>query len=140
MPHAELENVHHEVWVRVWTNLREKPFTGHFRGWIFQIARNLAIDLRRRRRPESLGETEHATDSRQSSPLERLLDTERRDRLSTCMDRLNPEQAAVVRGKLGGEDYEELCRRLGLGSAQAHKLFFNAKKLLESCLEGRADR
>jgi RNA polymerase sigma factor (sigma-70 family) len=136
LPTAELEDVHHEVWVRVWTQLNARPFEGHFRGWLFQVARNLATDLLRKRRPEALGETD--PEAGRATPLDAMMDAERRERLAHCLQGLNAEQSAIVRGKLSGENYDELCNRLGLEPAQAHKLFFNAKQKLEACM-GRAD-
>jgi RNA polymerase sigma-70 factor (ECF subfamily) len=140
VPDSDLEDAHHDVWTRVWAQLSKGAFEGHFRGWLFQIARNLAIDFRRKRRPEPLRETESHPHPAGASPLDELIDTERRARLEKCLERLTPEQALLVRGKLGGERYDEICARLSIAAAQAHKLFFNAKQKLEICLEGRDGR
>src|SRR4051812_30168715 len=57
VPQADLEDLHQDVWARIWVALNDRPFTGHFRGWLFQIARNLAIDLSRRRHAGALPPT-----------------------------------------------------------------------------------
>ncbi|MCE9533124.1 MAG: sigma-70 family RNA polymerase sigma factor [Planctomycetes bacterium] len=136
VPQAELEDIHHDVWIRVWKQSESKPFEGHFRGWLFQIARNLAIDHRRKKRAGMLGEIEPESGQ---SPVRLALESERRVRLEKCLDHLPGDQGTVVRGKLGGEDYEQICLRIGIKTPQAHKLFFQAKDRLENCMKEWAD-
>src|SRR4051812_47544811 len=73
VPRRLCEDVHHDVWLRVVAALAEKPFQGHFRGWLFQVARNLAID-RFRKAPEPAAlPAEDLSPDQQPSPLESLL-------------------------------------------------------------------
>jgi RNA polymerase sigma-70 factor (ECF subfamily) len=138
VPRADLEDVHHEVWMRVWKHLPAHFDGSHFRGWLYRIARNYLVDRARRRRPE--GELEEdRPDPRSSTPEESLLEEERRRLLADCMKRLNATLAELVRGRLGGEDYGQLCARLGLAPERAHKLFHTAKTQLQDCV-GRDDR
>ena len=62
------------------------------------------------------------------------LEEERRKRLAECLKRLDSESAAIVRARLAGEGYEELCARLGLTPARGHKLFHTAKTRLQDCV------
>ena len=49
VPRADLEDAHHEVWLRVWHHLPGHFDGSHFRGWLFRIARNHGTDPARRR-------------------------------------------------------------------------------------------
>src|SRR4051812_10978376 len=48
VPTAEVEDVHHEVWLRVWKHAATKFDGRHFRGWLFRIAHNCAVERGRR--------------------------------------------------------------------------------------------
>ncbi len=51
--------------------------------------------------------------------------------LRQCLDRLSTTAAALVRARLAGDDYSEVCRHLGLKSEQAYKMFHSAKDQLK---------
>jgi hypothetical protein len=55
--------------------------------------------------------------------------------LKRCLDRLGAEASALARGRLGGEDYSELCERLGLMPERAHRLWHTVKLQLRICAE-----
>jgi RNA polymerase sigma-70 factor (ECF subfamily) len=130
----DLEDVQHEVWVRVCNHLRARGFEGHFRGWLFKIARRLVIDGARRKRPETLP-ADDSLPSGAPAPEEALRRQEELERLRHCLDRLPPQQAAVVRARLRGETYPDLSRQLGVAVERAHRLFHDAGKALAICVE-----
>lgn len=135
LPRADLEDVHHAVWVRVWEHLPGGFHGGHFRGWLFEIARNLAIDHCRRRRAEPLANEGDLRDPRRGAqPEEALLEEERRQVLAECMKKLEARAASLVQARLAGESYEELAPRLGLGAAAAYKVWHMAVKQLQTCV------
>jgi RNA polymerase sigma-70 factor (ECF subfamily) len=134
---ADLEDVEQEVWVRVCDHLRARPFQGHFRGWLFQIARNLVTDRARRKRPEALPADARLV-SAGPAPEEALDRQEEERRLRHCLDRLPPQQAAVVRARLSGETYPDLSQRLGIDVDRAYRLFHDAGKSLAICVERAA--
>jgi RNA polymerase sigma-70 factor (ECF subfamily) len=131
----DLDDLHQEVWQRVWKHLPDGFRGGHFRGWLFQIARNSLIDHARRKRPDRLDEEESLPDERLDAPGSALIEHERMDALKRCLDRLSADASALVRGRLGGESYPDLCQRLGLRPERAHKLFHLAKDQLHACVE-----
>jgi DNA-directed RNA polymerase specialized sigma24 family protein len=64
-----------------------------------------------------------------------LVEHERMEALRDCLEKLSAPAAAVVRARLAGEEYPELCQRLGMKSGQAYKLFHSAKDQLKTCVE-----
>ncbi len=131
----DLDDVHQEVWFRVWKALPSRFDGKDFRAWLFEIARNLILDRQRRRKPERLGEDAPIADLRMLPSEEYLLEKERRDILARCLDRLPPEVASVFRARLSGRDYDEICQAGAMTANRAQKLQHQAKKLLKSCVE-----
>jgi RNA polymerase sigma factor (sigma-70 family) len=132
---ADADDVHQETWARAVTALRRSPFEGTFRGWLFQVARNAAIDLARKKRPGSLSaEAADSVIGDDPPPDQLLIDADYQARLERCVGRLPEPEAAVVRGRLAGDGYEAVAARLGVATERAHKLFFLAKQALAACL------
>jgi RNA polymerase sigma factor (sigma-70 family) len=115
--------------------LTKQRFEGHFRGWLFTVARHYLIDLSRKRMPETLADGIDVTDVDQDAPPTQLVDAERWQVLRGCLEKLDRAAADLVRGRLGGEAYETLCERLGLEPARAHRLFHSAKEQVQSCVQ-----
>jgi len=132
---SQLDDVHQVVWQRVWEVLIRQPFDGHFRGWLFTLARNYLIDLSRKSAPQNLPDDLDVAEAEDDSPVTNLLDAERWRVLRACLDSLEPTLAELIRGRLGGRSYEELCGSLGLEQPRAHRLFHTAKQQVERCVE-----
>jgi RNA polymerase sigma factor (sigma-70 family) len=133
---AEPEELHQEVWARVWHHLPDQfRRSESFRGWIYQIARNAILDHAKKHKAETLINPADVPDGRHRSDLDRLLDQEQMAVFWQCLEKLSPAAASVVCARLAGEDYPELCRRLKLKSDQAYKVFHDAKKQLTTCVE-----
>ncbi len=128
---AAAEDVLQDTFMTVWTRaarfpaLRTSPLA-----WLTAIARNRAIDLLRRRRPETpLAWTdaeghEHSHDAadESDSPLEQLLALQAEGRLGECMAQIEPEpRAAIALAYFEGLTHDELARRIGrpLGTVKA---------------------
>lgn len=135
---ADADDIQQKVWIRVLETLRQQSFEGHFRGWLFQIVRNTAIDAMRKKRPEPLDtEIAEATISDARDPEQGLIDEEYKLMVAKCVDQLDSTQQQIVRGRLAGESYEVICQRLQIATSRAHRQFFDAKQALTACL-GRA--
>jgi RNA polymerase sigma-70 factor (ECF subfamily) len=132
---GDLDDLNQEVWRRAWHHLPEQFRGGNFRAWLHRIARNALIDHARKRRPGSLEDEDRLADDRSGQIDARLLERERAEALRDCLSRLGGETAELVRARLGGDPYPDICRRLGLTPARAHKLFHLAKEQLQTCLE-----
>lgn len=132
---SDVDDVHQAVWERVWQYLPDRFTGGNFRAWLHRIARNYIIDRSRRRTADQLEEESRFSDPRTTRPDDALVETERMQALEGCLQKLDNLSAALVRARLGGEDYSTLCERLELASARAHKLFHQAKVQLANCVK-----
>ena len=134
-PAADREDLHQEVWRRVWQHLPQQFHGGKFRAWLHQIARNLLIDRGKKHGAGPLVDEGGVPDCRPGHGEEYLLEQERMDALRRCLEKLSAPAAAVVKARLAGDDYPDACRRLGLKPRQAHKLYHTAKEQLKTCVQ-----
>jgi len=133
---GDLDDMHQEVWLRVWRHLPGGFEGGCFRSWLYRIARNAWIDQRRRKQPEAFdGTEEDVADVRDLQPDKLLIEQERKTALEQCLEQLGSKDAEIIRSRLRGEDYSEICRRLELSPERAHRIYFDAKERLKTCLE-----
>lgn len=132
---TDLDDVHQDVWSRVWTRLPDQFQGGNFRAWLYQIARHVVIDRARKHKPDALVD-EHTLQDRNHEPVDQpLIEAERGEALRRCLEKLTTEAATLVRARLAGEDYTQVCARLGMASSRAYKVFHEAKAQLQACVE-----
>jgi len=133
---SDLDDIHQEIWSRVWSKLPEGFDGKDFRAWLFTVARNLLVDRSRKKHLESLEDhVENLVDRLGNRPDARLIDEERRAALKRCLEQLDARSRELVQRRLGGEDYPAICQRLGLTQARAYQIFHEAKSKLKNCLE-----
>jgi len=135
---SSLDDVHQEIWTRVWQSLPTGFKGGNFRAWLFQIARNHLIDLIRKKQPQGLPGEYDAPDARSANADEQLLEQERVDRLRHCLDLLDERAQKVVRARLEGMSCEDLAVELKVKTNTVHQLFHRAKDQLQDCV-GRGE-
>lgn len=132
---SDIEDMNQMIWKRVWEHLPTGFHGGNFRAWLHQIARNQIIDHSRRKPVGTLGDADTDTAVASQRPDDSLLEQERMDILSRCLERLEEELRTLVRARLSGDSYEDVCVRLNLKPERAHKLFHEAKGRLTTCVE-----
>jgi RNA polymerase sigma-70 factor, ECF subfamily len=135
---SDLEDIHQAVWERVWQRVPEGFHGGNFRAWLYQIARNYLIDMRRKKTPSTPGDEALEVAGKDAGADVWIAEQERIAILQRCLSNLNSEAASLVRARLSGESYDEICRRTGWKTERAHKLFHQAKQELQTCIQ-RAD-
>lgn len=134
---AVLDDVHQEVWAKVWQAVPTGFRGGNFRAWVHQIARNVVIDHLRKRRSEPLAEEGDPIDRRQWDKT-RSVEADRLDALARCLkklERANARVADLVRSRVAGESYHAYCGRTGMPADKAYRAFHLAKVQLQACVE-----
>jgi RNA polymerase sigma-70 factor, ECF subfamily len=132
------------------TFLRVHRGAGDFRGearwdhWLFRIAANTAVKaLRHRAAAKRAGSTvsweedaEEPPAEAAPAPLRRLLDKERKERLSQAIDGLPAQMRRCVRLRVFQDlDYEEIAEVLRISPSTVKVQMFKARKRLQVELE-----
>jgi RNA polymerase sigma-70 factor (ECF subfamily) len=99
------EDLFQDTWIRVLEKGHQYDPRWRFEAWLFSIARNLAIDLLRRRQPESLdallnpgdeGAAREWPDRESPTPLEAVVAGEQSERVAALLRRLPPDAREVL--------------------------------------------
>ena len=144
----EAEDLTVEVFHRVWRHARRYRAQGHFSAWIFRIARNLALQHLRRRRPRV--SLDHAADAEKDAPVEWLEDPEARpdrrlraERIREAVEQALAELPTEQREALllvvqDGLSYQEVSTLLGISvsalKARIHRAREKLRRKLGSLL------
>ena len=139
---ARAEDVTQEAFLSALRRLRATAAEIDFKPWIYEIARNAAIDsYRRARRSEevSMDADERLRPSDRlrlvgdPAPDSRLMAKERLDHLRGAFDELSRVQLRVlVMRELEGFSYREIGERLDLSRPAVESALFRARRRLES--------
>jgi RNA polymerase sigma factor (sigma-70 family) len=110
---------------------------GHLCGWLMRIAKNVCIDLWRKRRPE-VQETEVISLERPTPvDLEHVMEVSRAmEQVHEEMKSLSSEQRRCIEMKMDGYSYEETSERTGLpvGAVKSH--LQNGRRMLWMRVQG----
>ena len=135
---AEAEEALQEVYVKVWTKADRfavselSPMS-----WLIAVARNHSIDrLRQRRRPtEDIDEAVAIADPN-PGPEALAVMGDQRDRVFSCLEELEEDRAAAVRGAyIMGESYAELAERHSVPLNTMRTWLRRSLMKLRECLE-----
>lgn len=132
--HDDLEDAHQAIWERVWRLLPRSFAGGNLRAWVFQVARNYLVDCSRKKAPQLDNALDSLVDESQMLPDRRMVEQQRMADLQHCLDQLEDTTAQIVRGRLSGTAYTDICRDTGLQPPQAHKMFHQGKQQLQDCV------
>jgi len=146
------EDVYQEVWIKVLQGITTyDPQGGKFRGWLFRVAANAAVDRMRRRDPLSgveldapvgnEGETRIARLPSELPGPDRLGDSEALGRaLERAMGKLNEQQrTAVLLRHQQGLSYPELARAMGIPEGTAKTMVHRSVERLRRSLKEWSD-
>lgn len=136
---ADAEDLSQEVWVRAARAIHRYQERGTFQAWLFQIARNLIIDHRRRRGSRiDLVHRAEPPEGRpvQTTPYNTLAAQELSEATLAAFKRLPAEVAEVVQMRLvEGIPFKTIAQRQGVPLNTALGRMHRGLKLLRRALE-----
>lgn len=111
------EDTMQEAFVKIWNSADRYQVTGHSpMTWLITIARNSAIDRRRKRRNESdIADYSDRIASPAQSPEQAAIVASESRRIVACLDTLEEDRRAAVSGAyLEGKSYKELAEQFAV--------------------------
>lgn len=138
---AEAEDVVQDVFVRILERRRSLPSVRDMRVWLIRIAWNLAIDRRRRIRPDQLDEAFAQSLAGSSTPADEALDEARRMRLVLReLERLpRGERHVLLLSAIEELGTAEMAEVLGRSESAVRALLFRARTRLRERLRKGKD-
>lgn len=140
--HSLAEDITQEAFLRLHYALRDGLKVKHVRGWIFRVARNLAVDSQRDRQrhwqthPQEEQLDEAHSDSA-ADPERQILARERMRLVNEEVRRLPALQRECVRLKAQGMRYHEIARQLDISPSAAVDCMRAAVKRLATRLRAK---
>src|ERR1700679_265184 len=129
-----------ETFLRLHQHLGQDGDRSNLRGWIFQVARNLARNQHksaRSRRTEALDkdlERSHALRDPEDSPEDQAIRGERVRRLQRCLEMLTTQQRECLLLRASGLRYREIAEVLGVGISSVGEMVQRAAARLNEVL------
>jgi RNA polymerase sigma-70 factor, ECF subfamily len=132
---VEAEDLNQEVWLTVYRRIASLTNANGFRMWLFQVARNRALDyFRQNKKLHELQEAnEVAPEEREEEqPFDDGDDQELKIRLRVCLEKLSQRHKEVlILSFLEGMDYEEIGLITGCSLGTVKSRMHHAKMKLK---------
>lgn len=128
----ELAGICQETWIRVWTQFDARIRPDGFRSWLFQVGKNLAIELIRKKasRPAiALGKQDIASDQ-----PDHVHELGFRENLRHCVEKLSPNHRAFLDRLFNLETFDEIAAALGRDKARIFQIKHEIRQQLLDCL------
>ena len=140
--HSLAEDIAQEAFLRLHCALRDGLKVKHVRGWVFRVARNLAVDSQRdqQRHWQTHPQEEQLDEAHSDSaadPEQQILARERMRLVDEEVQRLPSLQRECVRLKVQGLRYHEIARELDISVSAAVDCMRTALKRLATRLRAK---
>jgi len=113
---AEAEDLTQESFLRLYGELCKGTRIENVRGWVFQVAHNLAIDRQRRISLLEQLDAVHWEQKAHPGPTleQHLIRKRRQERMASALARLSPRERRCLQLRAEGFRYREIAERLGI--------------------------
>lgn len=128
------EDLASQVFTRAYTAL-PRYNAGSFRGWLYQIARNILIDAYRRQRPVAPLDAAWALHSDEPALDDRVIAAEARQQLHEALALLAEPQRSIILLRLHGLTGREIADRLGMSHDAMRSAQYRAMGKLRIALQ-----
>ncbi|WP_120635883.1 RNA polymerase sigma factor [Ruegeria sp. EL01] len=137
---AEAEDVTQDAMMRLWQMAPEwVPGTAKVSTWLYRVTLNLCVDIRRKKKPDSLSDVPEPEDGK-ASVVDRLQDEARKDALQLALAELPERQRqAVVLRHIEELPNPEIAGIMGISVEAVESLTARGKRSLAAILADRRD-
>ena len=134
----DAQDVTQEAFIRLHAALKAGQSIDRVRGWLFRIAHNCAIDLRRRRGVQAADEENAAMELEDLAPdaEERLLMRERHRHVLAGLAWLSPQERRCLALRAAGLNYREIGEVLNLRVSSVATFVMRGIKKIARSLDG----
>jgi RNA polymerase sigma-70 factor (ECF subfamily) len=133
---AQAQEVAQEVFLRLYTTLRDGNDIQNDRAWIFRVAHNQALKMRTKEREYSTidSQAEVAVSAAQS-PEQQAIGRQRDRRIREALDELSPQQRQCLHLRASGLRYREIAETIGIGTSTVNEFLRRAVAKLRKALD-----
>ena len=138
---TEAEDLNQELWLKVYQRIASLANPNGFKTWLFQIARNRALDyLRAHSRLAARHEAMEAEARVEQLATQDTNDFELSTELTKGLDQLSaPQREVLVLHFLEGMDYEEIGLITGAAAGTVKSRMYHAKNNLKNLMKNKSE-
>ncbi|MBC8167972.1 MAG: sigma-70 family RNA polymerase sigma factor [Bryobacteraceae bacterium] len=132
---AQAQEVSQEVFLRLFTTMRNGEEIQNVRGWVFRVAHNVALKMRAKEREYSVIDdaSERMADPGEN-PEGRAMDNQRQSRIQAALAELSPQQRQCLELRVAGLRYREIAETIGVGTSTVNEFLRRAISRLRKAL------
>lgn len=132
---AQAQEVTQEVFLRLFTVLRDGEEIENPRAWVFRVAHNFGLNTRAKEREHGTLDNEvERTPAGQDTPEQQAMAAERRARIEAALADLSPQQRQCLHLRASGLRYREIAEAVGIGTSTANEFIRRAVSRLRKAL------
>ena len=131
----QAQEVAQEVFLRLYTSLRDGEDIQNVRGWVFRVAHNFGLKLRAKEREHSaIDDTIERSPSSERTPEQTAIENERQRRIREALEELSPQQRQCLHLRAAGLRYREIGESIGIGTSTVNEFIRRAVTRLKKAL------
>ncbi len=120
---SDREDVFQETWLNVFKNMKSFDARSKLSTWIYSVAKNTALNFRRKKKPVTLEEEPATKKSALDDSVIKKLD------IQQAMDKLSASEQEVIFLHYSQDySYQEMAEKLGLNVSTVKSRLFEARK------------
>jgi RNA polymerase sigma-70 factor (ECF subfamily) len=131
----QAQEVAQEVFLRLYTSLRDGEDIQNMRGWVFRVAHNFGLKMRAKEREHAdIDDTIQRAPSTDRSPEQAAIENERQRRIQDALEELSPQQRQCLHLRAAGLRYREIGETIGIGTSTVNEFVRRAVTRLKKAL------
>jgi RNA polymerase sigma-70 factor, ECF subfamily len=127
-----------EAFARAWERLDRFAGESSFFTWLYRLARNRAIDLLARKRPQAMATDDQRHASSEPTPSRAMAQAELVSAVRHALTQISPEAREIILLRdFEGLDYDAIAEALGIAEGTVKSRLSRARASLRDALAGR---